>query len=274
MRRSRPEERPDRFPPPTKTISRHGWRRGLTPDEVKGRNTWIVWTRRQRPVLGRADETHVRRVRSAEDRFVAPGLKFSRDNRWNYLGLVNEPCFDKPTGPDPERFGLWLDERDAELPARSVRERSKISGREDRRARQERAGRLLLRLATGIVGLRLFPNPDFDEAAAKKWDPERYYDDPSYYQRQGSGAAVSRRHVLRLLPCRARARSTRRPIPRIRKWANLSSTVGAQYFWVDRIFVWNADPSKLPLSSSSTPRARARSTPRWSRPTTSTIRAP
>ena len=24
--------------------------------------------------------------------------------------------------------------------------------------------------ATGIVGLRLFPNPDFDEAAAKKWD--------------------------------------------------------------------------------------------------------
>ena len=34
---------------------------------------------------------------------------------------------------------------------------------------------------TGIVGLRLFPNPDFDEAAAKKWDPKRYYNDPSYY---------------------------------------------------------------------------------------------
>ena len=35
--------------------------------------------------------------------------------------------------------------------------------------------------ATGIVGLRLFPNPDFDEAAAKKWDPKRYYTDPNYY---------------------------------------------------------------------------------------------
>ena len=27
------------------------------------------------------------------------------------------------------------------------------------------------------------------------------------------------------------------------KWENLSSNVGAQYFWVDRIFDWNADPS-------------------------------
>ena len=27
------------------------------------------------------------------------------------------------------------------------------------------------------------------------------------------------------------------------KWANLSSNVGAQYFWVDRIFYWNADPT-------------------------------
>ena len=35
--------------------------------------------------------------------------------------------------------------------------------------------------ATGIVGLRMFPNPDFDEAAAKKWDAKRYYTDPSYY---------------------------------------------------------------------------------------------
>ena len=35
--------------------------------------------------------------------------------------------------------------------------------------------------ATGIVGLRLFPNPDFDEKAAARWDPVRYYTDPSYY---------------------------------------------------------------------------------------------
>ena len=28
-----------------------------------------------------------------------PGLKASRDNRWNYLGLVNEPCFEKAPAP-------------------------------------------------------------------------------------------------------------------------------------------------------------------------------
>ena len=34
---------------------------------------------------------------------------------------------------------------------------------------------------TGIMGLRLFPNPDFDAEAARKWDAKRYYEDPSYY---------------------------------------------------------------------------------------------
>ena len=31
---------------------------------------------------------------------------------------------------------------------------------------------------TGIVGLRLFPNPAFDEKARRKWNAERYYNDP------------------------------------------------------------------------------------------------
>ena len=41
--------------------------------------------------------------------------------------------------------------------------------------------------ATGIVGLRLFPNPAFDEAAEKKWlaaikeKPDAYYTDPNFY---------------------------------------------------------------------------------------------
>jgi hypothetical protein len=25
--------------------------------------------------------------------------------------VVNDPCFEKATGPDPQRFGLWLDKR-------------------------------------------------------------------------------------------------------------------------------------------------------------------
>ena len=29
------------------------------------------------------------------------------------------------------------------------------------------------------------------------------------------------------------------------KWENLSSNVGAQYFWIDRIFYWEAEPSNF-----------------------------
>src|ERR1043166_6506587 len=86
----------------------------LTIDEVKGRNMWIVWT-------GGNDRfwdamTHL--TYGATDLLKTlsshPSFKFSRDNRWNYLGLLNEPCFEKATAPDPQRFGLWLDKRKTE----------------------------------------------------------------------------------------------------------------------------------------------------------------
>ena len=35
--------------------------------------------------------------------------------------------------------------------------------------------------ATGIVGLRLFANPEFDEKAAARWNAEDYYTKPDYY---------------------------------------------------------------------------------------------
>ena len=97
---------------------------------------------------------------------------------------------------------------------------------------------------SGIVGLRLFPNPDFDEAAKARWDPERYYNDPSYYNdpkpvrpyRVGMACAFC--HVGPI-------RSIRRSDPENPKWENLNSNPGAQYYWVDRIFFWNTRPRGL-----------------------------
>ena len=86
----------------------------LTPEEVRGRNMWIVWTGGN----DRFWDTITVNSFGAFDllKIVSshPSLKFSRDNRWNYLGLVNEPCFEKATGPDPQRYGLWLDKRRAD----------------------------------------------------------------------------------------------------------------------------------------------------------------
>ena len=130
---------------------------------------------RRRSAVDHADPRQPRHLRPAEDHLVASRapnrrtvISYGRHNRWRYLGLVNEPCFKEATGPDPNRYGLWLDVRDSGLSSRSVCRRRKYPGREDRRARQDRSRRLLLRRADRLVGLRLFPNPDFDEEARRR----------------------------------------------------------------------------------------------------------
>jgi hypothetical protein len=217
----------------------------LTPDEIRGRDMWLVWT-------GGNDRFWDVLVKYAFGTFdllktisSAPGLPFSRDNRWSYLGLVNEPCFEKPTGPDPKHFGLWLDQRRADCPPDPFADASKYPGvKIGARGKNGLPVGSYYGEPTGIVGLRLFPNPDFDEAARRKWDPKRYYDDPSYYLRADLvrpyriGMACSFCHV---------GPSPLHPPadPEHPKWSNLNSTVGAQYFWFDRVFVWSADKSNF-----------------------------
>ncbi len=97
---------------------------------------------------------------------------------------------------------------------------------------------------TGIVGLRLFPNPAFDAAAAKRWDAQRYYDDPGYYL--SKDLVRPYRVGMSCGFCHVSANPEKPPAnPDAPQWANLSSTAGAQYFWVDRILAWNADPSNF-----------------------------
>ena len=139
----------------------------LTTDEVKGRNTWIVWTGGNDRFWDKIGVSSLGALDFLKTLSSHPNLKFSRDNRWNYLGLVNEPCFEKATGPDPNRFGLWLDKRSANCPPDPFENEAKYPGvKVGARGKNLPAGSYY-GWATGIVGLRLFPNPDFDEAAAK-----------------------------------------------------------------------------------------------------------
>ncbi len=216
----------------------------LTPDEIKGRNMWLVWT-------GGNDRFWDTITISSSGNFDLlkiissyPGLKFSRDNRWNYFGLVNEPCFEKPGGADPRRHGLWLDKRRPECPPDPFADENKYPGVAiGARGKNMPAGSYYGE-PTGIVGLRLFPNPEFDEAAARQWDPVRYYTDPGYYL---SKKLVKPYRVgMSCAFCHVGPNPLKPPVnPENPKWKNLSSNVGAQYFWVDRIFTWNADPSNF-----------------------------
>ncbi|HEY7921812.1 MAG TPA: hypothetical protein VII62_01440, partial [Vicinamibacteria bacterium] len=80
----------------------------LTPGEIRGRNAWLVWSGGDDLFWDDLSRTSLGTVDLLKTISSHPSLKFSRDNRWYYLGLVNEPCFDKAKGPDPDRYGLWL----------------------------------------------------------------------------------------------------------------------------------------------------------------------
>ncbi|HEV7860993.1 MAG TPA: hypothetical protein VGO91_20405 [Pyrinomonadaceae bacterium] len=214
----------------------------LTTDEVKGRNTWIVWTGGNDRFWDKIGVSSLGALDFLKTLSSHPSLKFSRDNRWNYLGLVNEPCFEKATGPDPNRYGLWLDKRSANCPPDPFENEAKYPGvKVGARGKNLPAGSYY-GWATGIVGLRLFPNPDFDEAAAKKWDAEKFYTKADYYN--SKDLVRPYRVGMSCGFCHVGPNPIKPPAdPEHPKWENLSSSVGAQYFWIDRIFDWDADQS-------------------------------
>lgn len=217
---------------------------GLNASEVKGRNTWLVWTGGNDRLWDKLTVSSFGALDFLRTLSSHPKLKFSRDNRWSYLGLVNEPCFDKATGPDPNRFGLWLDKRKASCPPDPFENESKYPGvRVGARGKNLPAGSFY-GYATGVVGLRLFPNPEFDEAAAQKWDAHKYYNDAAYYRQKNLIRPY--RVGMSCAFCHVGPNPVKPPADAEHPdWANLSSNVGAQYFWVDRIFDWDADPSSF-----------------------------
>lgn len=208
--------------------------------EIRGRDTWIVWTGGNDRFWDSLTTTTFGNFDLLKILSSYPGLKFSRDNRWTYLGLVNEPCFEKPAGPDPKRFGLWLDKRSADCPPDPFENEAKYPGVKIGARGSTVPVSSYYGYASGIVGLRLFPNPAFDKAAQRKWDPVRYYTDPSYYN---SAKLVRPYRVgMSCAFCHIGPSPTNPPQdPEHPNWSNLSGTVGNQYFWIDRIFSWQAD---------------------------------
>jgi len=220
----------------------------LSPEEVKGRNTWIVWSGGNDRFWDDLSKISFGTLDFLKILSSHPNLKFSRDTRWYYLGLVNQPCFEKATGPDPNRFGLWLDKRvvSPDCPPDPFENETKYPGIQIGARGKNLPVGSFYGYTTGIVGLRLFPNPAFDEEAAKKWDPKRYYEDPNYYL--SKDLVKPYRVGMSCAFCHVGPNALNPPKdPEHPEWKNLSSNVGAQYFWIDRIFSWDADETSFPF---------------------------
>ena len=215
----------------------------LAPGEIKGRNTWIVWTGGNDRFWDTITDDQLRRARLPQDRLLAPRASASAaPTAGTISGWSTSPASRRR--PAPIRSARPVARRaPRRLPARSLRERAEVPGRAIGAAHAAAATCLsapTTATRTGIVGLRLFPNPDFDEAAAKKWDPR---------STTPTRTTTTRKKLVRPYRvgmscgfCHVGPSPTKPPAdPENPKWENLSSNVGAQYFWVDRIFDWQAD---------------------------------
>lgn len=257
-----------------------------TPEQVRGRNTWLVWTggdeafwdylanhsfgtfdllktlssypcsaeQEQRAAAYEAtlagspggygpggEATPPDRLQPGESKYAgvcaddmypsksgqAPYRYYRRDTRFCFSGLINEPGFTKATKPD--EYGLCLDSRAPGAPSDPFDE--KVYGRQ-----------------SGVLGLRLYPNPNFDAAAKQHWmeamQHDAFYTDSKFYSdyklvrpyRVGMSCAF----------CHVSPDPINPPAdPENPQIANLSATIGAQYFWFGRVFGPNLTPDNF-----------------------------
>lgn len=207
----------------------------LTDNERMGRNTWLLWTGGNQDFwdymathsFGTVD--FLRIIDSRE-----------REKRFSWYGIINDPDYEQAKQPD--KWGLWLDTPKGALP-------TDPDAPADLKIDPQVYG-----YSTGVVGLRLYPNPEFDAEAQKKWDAKRYYSDRNYYydpklvRPYKVGLACGFCHVAPH-PLNPPAHAEHP------EWANLSSNIGNQYFWTSRIFgfdlkddnfIWQVFNTNLP----------------------------
>jgi hypothetical protein len=186
------------------------------PAQRLGRDTWIHWTW--------GNQKFLRRVSVLAGGLPVPiSLDFfrlldsrKRDTRFRDFGLINEPNCESTSQPD--EYGLYLDVCKGDplhyYPG-DANYKMKYPGTEEA-ADLRHYGR-----PTGVVGLRLFPNPKFDK---DQWSFEGYFKNPGKVEPPylvGFSCAF----------CHMTFDPTNPPRdPEHPRWENLAANLGNQYF--------------------------------------------
>jgi hypothetical protein len=127
--------------------------------QAHGRDTWYFWTGGDLDTTGKAvvGDQALWRILAIQSHGTFDLLQSIdsryRGQRFKLFGVISDPDCKKATRPD--RYGLWLD--DCSSP--DVPKIPDVPGE-----------------PTGVVGLRKFLNPNFNEAA---WDVNKYMADPA-----------------------------------------------------------------------------------------------
>lgn len=201
-----------------------------------GRDTWIFWTW--------GNQKFLRKVAVLSGNLPVPvSLDFfrmldsrNRGTRFRTLGLINEPnCY---ANNKPDEFGFYLDEcrpdPEGYYPGtQSYRDNYPLEYPGTKTAVDEtHYGR-----PTGIVGLRLFDNPNFDKVNKfdkknkKKWDINEYFRNPGKMEPPylaGFSCAF----------CHMGFNANNPPDdPENPRWENLAANIGNQYFREGELFL-------------------------------------
>ena len=184
---------------------------------IKGRNTWLLWTAGNEQFWDfAAQKSHglIDLLKTLDSR--------KRATRFREMGLINEPGFHQATKED--ECGIWLDQGSE---PESTAIDPKIYGR-----------------ASGVIGFRIFSNPNFDENARKRWRADRYYNDTAY----AADPALVRpyRVGVTCAACHVAPHPLRPPTdPENPNWENLASAIGNQYIREGRVFASGARPGSF-----------------------------
>lgn len=184
----------------------------LSAEEIVGRNAWMVWTGGNERFWNHMAQNGygiIDLLKLVDSR--------QRDSRFARLGLMNEPGYRRNAQPDDA--GIYLD-APVEGQARGGLDPA-IYGR-----------------STGVLGLRIFPNPEFDAAARGRWDARRYYDDVAY----ATDPKLVRPYRVGMTCafCHVAPHPLTPPAdPENPRWSELSGTIGNQYFTNATIFGFN-----------------------------------
>lgn len=176
--------------------------RYFSAEQREGRDTWYFWT-------GGSERFWVDMARVTDGNVNLLNYLDSRRHgrRFRELGAITQPGCEAATGPD--QYGLWLDRCD-QPPVPGV------------------PGD-----ASGIVGLRRFPNPRFDPT---KWDAAKYLQHPGDMQPPYMVGMTCGFCHIGFNPIRPPA-DPERPT-----WANLAATIGNQYWEEGKLFSLNLKP--------------------------------
>ncbi len=207
---------------------------------VMGRNTWILWCGGDEWFLnwlaadgvGLLDFLHLLDSRT-------------RDQRFAKTGLWNQPGMSKNTEPGP--WGLYLDKLEEPL---TDRNRKPLNydypplGDGKRAIYSDGVNPAIYGYPSGVIGIRLFPNPDFDEKAKAKWDPKAFYADRDY--RSDPKLVRPLRVGMSCAICHVAAHPLNPPAdPAESKWENLSVIIGNLNFRPVEVFGNETSPTNF-----------------------------